>query len=208
MTNESSSSDIRDLWQSQPTEPPRISLEDLRGKMQKFERRIFWRNIREYAGGVFVVAAFGFYEWKLPALLLRLGSGLTIAGALYAMFQLHRRASVRPAPADLGLSTCLEFRRQSLERQRDALRGVWSWYLLPFVPGLAVFFMGTAVSQWTAHPVGMGHLLMGHGILVGLVGAVFFAVWKLNQRGADRLQAQIDEVTELCSHPESGEHVC
>ncbi|MDP9051883.1 MAG: hypothetical protein M3O31_14365 [Acidobacteriota bacterium] len=208
MTNESSSSDIRDLWQSQPTEPPRISLEDLRGKMQKFERRIFWRNIREYAGGVFVVAAFGFCEWKLPALLLRLGSGLTIAGALYVMFQLHRRASIHPAPADLGLKTCLQFHRQSLERQLDALRTVWSWYLLPFIPGLAVFFMGTAVNQWTAHPVGMGQLLMGYGILVILVGAVFLAVWKLNQRAADKLQAQIDEMTELCSPPENGERLC
>jgi hypothetical protein len=26
-------------------------------------------------------------------------------------------------------------------------------------------------------------LVMGHGVLVGLVGAVFFVVWKLNQRG-------------------------
>ena len=136
------------------------------------------------------------------------GSGLTIAGALYVMFQLHRRASVRPAPGDLGLSTCIEFHRQTLERQRDALRGVGSWYLLPLVPGLAVIMIGTAVNQWTAHPVGMGHLVMGYGLLAALVGAVFFAVWKLNQRGADRLQVQIDEMTALRSHPESGERLC
>jgi hypothetical protein len=208
MTNESSSPDIRGLWQSQPTQPPSISPEDIRGKMRKFERRILRRNIREYAGGIFVVVAFGFCEWKLPAPLFRLGSGLAIAGALYVMFQLHRRASVRPAPGDLGLSTCIEFHRQTLERQRDALRGVGSWYLLPLVPGLAVIMIGTAVNQWTAHPVGMGHLVMGYGIVAGLVGAVFFAVWKLNQRGADRLQVQIDEMTALRSHPESGERPC
>jgi hypothetical protein len=197
MTNESSSSDVRDLWQSQPTEPPRISLEDFRGKMRKFERKIFWRNLREYAAGAFVVVCFGFYEWKFPALLLRIGSGLVIAGTIYVMFQLHRRASFRSAPADLGLSPCIEFHRQALERQRDALRGIWSWYLLPFVPGLAVFFTGTAVSQWTFHPVGMGSLLKGYGIVVGLSAAVFFAVWKLNQRAADKLQAQIDEMIAL-----------
>jgi hypothetical protein len=54
----------------------------------------------------------------------------------------------------------------------------------------------------------MGHLVMGYGILVGLVGAAFFAVWKLNQRGADKLQVQIDEMTALRSHPESGERLC
>ena len=205
MTNESSSSDIRGLWQSQPTQPPSISPEDIGRKMRKFERRILRRNIREYAAGIFVVVAYSFCEWKLPAPLFRLGSGLSIAGALYVMYQLHRRASFRAAPADLGLSTCIEFHRQALERQRDALRGAWSWYLLPLVPGMAVIFIGTAVNQWTAHPVGMGHLVMGYGILVGLVGAAFFAVWKLNQRGADRLQVQIDEMTALRSHPESGE---
>ncbi|WP_114211542.1 hypothetical protein [Acidisarcina polymorpha] len=88
MTNESSSPDIRSLWQSQPTQPPSISPEDIRRKMQKFEHRIFRRNIREYAGGILVVVAFGFCEWKLPAPLFRLGSGLAIAGALYVMFQL------------------------------------------------------------------------------------------------------------------------
>jgi len=207
MTNESSSSDIRGLWQSQPTQPPSISPEDIRPRMRKFERRILRRNIREYAAGIFVVVAYSFCEWKLPAPLFRLGSGLSIAGALYVMYQLHRRASFRAAPADLGLSTCIEFHRQALERQRDALRGAWSWYLLPLVPGMAVIFIGTAVNQWTAHPVGMGHLVMGYGILVGLVGAAFFAVWKLNQRGADRLQVQIDEMTALRSRPESGERL-
>jgi hypothetical protein len=54
----------------------------------------------------------------------------------------------------------------------------------------------------------LGHLLRGYSIPVGLAMAVFYAVWRLNQRGADKLQAQIDEITELCSHPESGEHVC
>lgn len=208
MTNESSSPNIQDLWQSQPTRPSNISPEDIRHTMQKFERRIFRRNLREYAGGIFVVVAFVFCEWKLPAPLFRLGSGLAIAGALYVMFQLHRRVSVRPAPGDLGMSTCIEFHQQTLERQRDALRGVGSWYLLPLVPGLAVIMIGTAINQWTAHPVGMSHLVMGYGIVVSLVGAVFFAVWKLNQRGADRLQIQIDEMTALRSHTESSEHLC
>lgn len=202
MINESAPSEMNNLWQSQPTEPPRISPEDLRRKMRNFERRIFWRNLREYTAGALVVAAFGFYEWKLPALLLRVGSGLTIAGALYVMFQLHRRASVRPAPADLGLSTCINFHQQALERQRDALRSVWSWYLIPFVPGLAVFLVGTAANQWAAHPMSLGHLVMGYGILVGCVAVVFFAVWKLNQSAAEKLQAQIDELTALCKGPD------
>lgn len=207
MTNESSSPDIRGVWQSQPTQPPRISRDDLRRRMQKFERRISRRNLREYASGIFVIAASAFCEWRLPAPLFRLGSGLAIAGALYVMFQLHRRASARPAPEDLGLNTCIEFHRQVLARQRDALRGVGSWYLLPLVPGLAVIMVGTARNQWAAHPDQLGHLIMGYGIVAGLVAVVFLAVWRLNQRGADRLQDQIDELTALRNHPEDDGHL-
>src|SRR5262245_50211510 len=107
MTNESDSKDMKNLWQSQHTEPARIHPEELRKKMNKFERRIFWRNVREYVAGAVVIAVFGYYEWRFRALLVRLGSGLIIAGTLYVMYQLHRRASTRPAPADLGLSTCI-----------------------------------------------------------------------------------------------------
>lgn len=201
MTNESVSSGMKDLWQSQPAEPPKLSSEDLRRKMRGSERRIFWRNIREYAAGAFVIAAFGFYEWKLPTLLLRIGSGLTIAGTIYVMFQLHRRASVGPAPSDLGLSSCIDFYRRALERQRDALRAVWSWYLLPFIPGFTVFSIGTALNQRAARPGNLGHLVMGFGILAGCVTAVFFGVWKLNQCGAKKLQSQIDELNELSIGP-------
>ena len=202
MTNEPASPDIQDLWQSQPTEPPRISIEDLRRKMSKFERIIFWRNIREYAAGVFVVTAYGFYEWRFPQPLMRVGSGLVIAATLYVMFQLHRRASVQRAPADLGLSTSIEFHRRALIRQLDALRTIWSWYILPFVPGFAVFLTGSAISQRAAHPMSLFHLLRGYSIPVGLVAVVSFGVWKLNQRAARKLQTQIDEMTALSGGPE------
>jgi hypothetical protein len=197
MVNDSIGSDMKHLWQSQPTEPPNFSPEQLRRKMRSFERRIFWRNVREYAAGALVLAGFGFYEWKLTALLLRIGSGLTIAGTIYVMFQLHRRASIRPAPADWGLGTCIDLHRLALERQRDALRTVWSWYLLPFIPGFAVFSIGANMSRWTAHPGNLGHLILSFGIPAGGVAAIFWAIWKLNQSAAEKLQAQIDELDEL-----------
>jgi hypothetical protein len=192
---------MKNLWQSQPTEPPRIRPEELRKKMNKFERRIFWRNVREYAAGVLVIAIFGYYEWRFRALLVRLGSGLIIAGTLYVMYQLHQRGSTRPAPADLGLSTCIDFHRKSLERQRDALRTVWSWYLLPLVPGLLVLMIGSILSQWAAHPGNLGQFAIGILASQGIIPAVFFAIWKLNRRAAEKLQTQIDELNALREDP-------
>jgi len=198
MTNESTSEDMKKLWQNQPTEPPRIRPENFRKKMSKFERKIFWRNMREYAAGAVVIAIFGYHYPKLHGLLVRVGSGLIIAGTLYVMYQLHRRASFRPVPANLGLNTCIEFHRESLERQRDALRTIWSWYLLPCVPGLAVLVVRSIVSQWAAHPRSLGHLVISSLVSPGIMAAIFFAIWKLNRRAAERLQTQIDELNALC----------
>lgn len=197
MTNKSDSEDMKNLWQSQPTEPSKIRPEDFRRKMDKFERRIFWRNLREYAASVVVIAIFGYYEWKFRGLLVRVGSGLIIAGTLYVMLQLHRRGSVRTAPADLGLSTCIDFHRKSLQRQQDAYRTIWSWYLLPFVPGLAVFEIGSAMNQWKAHPVGLGHFIIVFLPFPAIMAALFFGIWRLNQWAAGKLQKQIDELTAL-----------
>jgi hypothetical protein len=191
--------DLEALWQDQPSEPPRISPEEFRSKMHRFERKIFWRNLREYAAGALVLIAFGYYEWRFPALLLRIGSTLTIMGTLYVMYQLHRRASSRPSPAEFGLKPCLEYHRRELERQRDALLAAWSWYLLPFVPGMIVFLAGMMAAQVKAHPGLFLPTLIGYGVLAAIGAAVFFVVWKLNQWTAKKLQTRIDELNTLTS---------
>jgi hypothetical protein len=202
MTDNSAADDMKNLWQSQPTEPPTIRLEEFRRKLDKFERRVFWRNLREYAAGAAVVAAFGYFGWTLHGLLVRVGAGLVVAGTLTVMFELHRRGSVRTAPADLGLSTCIDFHRKSLERQRDALRAVWTWYLLPVVPGLAIFEIGSALDRWEAHPVDLERFVLASLVSPAIIAAVFLGAWRLNQWAAGKLQKRIDELTALGKRPE------
>lgn len=201
MTNESISN-MCDLWQSQPGEPRRFSPEDLRSKASKFERTIARRNMREYVAAGVVIVVFAYYAWIFPALLLRIGCGLTIAGTLYMVYQLHRRASARTAPADLALLSCIEFQQRELERQRDALRSVWSWYLLPFIPGISVFLPGLfQFALRKAHadgrPFQAAHVVVSLAAIAIFTVAVFVAVWLLNRWAAGKLQAQIDELTVL-----------
>lgn len=206
MPNELSASNIEGLWQSQPTEPQKITPEDFRRKMHKFEGAIARRNLREYLAGIFVVAVFGYYTYRFPMLLVRIGCGLVIAGVFYVMYELHRRASPEPAPVELALSNCVEFQRRQLERQRDALRAVWSWYLLPLLPGMCVFLAGLfEFAMRTAQAGGRpfdARIAAGSLSLMSIGGAaVFFAVWKLNQWAARKLQAQIDELDTLMRDP-------
>ena len=175
---------LRSLWQNQSTEPIHMSLEEIRQKAERFQKRVRNRNLREYVAAAFVIVGFGYFMWLRPA--TRLGGGLLLAATVYVLYHLHARGSAKAVPESLALGTCLEFHRRELERQRDLLRDVWRWYLLPFVPGLLAFVAPALMrhpEQWTrALPVML------------LWPAMFYAIWRLNKRAADKLQSQIDEL--------------
>jgi hypothetical protein len=89
-------------------------------------------------------------------------------------------------PADLGVRDCLQFHRAELERQRDLLRSVWYWYLLPFVPGAAVILIARAIERPDRRVLA---LVVGVAFVVG-----FVLVGKLNETGARRIQRAIDRL--------------
>jgi hypothetical protein len=166
-----------------------MPLTEIREKGRKFQRKIAFRNLREYAAIAVVTVFFGASMWKYPPL-MRAGAGLCIAGGLYVGYQLHRRGSSRAMADGLAAASCLDFHRRELERQRNALMGVWSWYLGPLIPGLAVLMAGVGMAV-------PGHSKMAWtfvSVYSAAVALAFYFVGRLNQRAARRLQRQIDEI--------------
>ena len=104
------------------------------------------------------------------------------------MIQLRRRGTARSLPADADTRASIQFHKLEMERQRDALRTVWRWYLLPLVPGLAAIIAGAAIKR------GVNARLIG-SIIVGVL--VFVGVWALNQWGARKLNNKIQELHRL-----------
>jgi hypothetical protein len=51
MPNEPHPNDLGNLWQEQETEKMTITLDELKLKATRFDRRIHWRNLREYVAG-------------------------------------------------------------------------------------------------------------------------------------------------------------
>jgi hypothetical protein len=170
-----------------------MSLEEIRCRAGKFQHRIWWRNAREYVAFAIVVIVFGYYIKWIPNAVARVGSLMTIAGALYAAYQLHRRASSEAMAAAAEFEQCLGFHRRGLERQRDALENVWSWYLGPLIPGLVVFIAGTAIAV----PIPIRYRLLMAAFSLTFVGVVFWLVARLNVAGARKLQTKIDELKAL-----------
>lgn len=198
MANETPNT-VTDVWRSQPAERIDISLEDVRRRAQRLERKVSWRNAREYVACVLVVGVFGYYASVFPDALIRAGCGLVIAGALFTAFRLHKMGAARKIPAELAFRACIGFQREELKRQRDLLLGVWQWYLLPFVPGMMVFLAGLfefAMRQ----PHASGHARTVAGVLaLAAAGCavVFVGVAKLNDWAARKLQREIDALDRL-----------
>jgi hypothetical protein len=193
MRNELVPDDMRSVWQGQRPGPAPPPLDEIRGKAGKLHARIFWRNCREYLAAALLVPYFGYRAWTAGAPLTRVGNGLMVAGLLYMAYQLHRKASAAPAPADLGGQNCVAFYRAEFERQRDALLGVWKWYLGPLVPGLAtVMAAGSIAAFHRSTPIGMLSILPA-----GLVALLLWGLGRLNRKAAGQLQKQIDALDSL-----------
>jgi hypothetical protein len=179
--------ELRDLWQHQPVEEMKMSIEELRAKAAKFQGRVRWRNVREFVACGVVIVLFGSAGIHTPQLVPRISFGLIIAGVVYVAWYLHTCGAAASLPSDMGRDGCVTFYRRELEKQRDLLRSVWKWYLGPLIPGMALFFGWMIVNvrperRWRP------------AVAAAVGAAVFWGVGWLNRLGSRRLDRQIDEL--------------
>jgi hypothetical protein len=73
---------MRNVWQNQEQEDIRMSVDEIRSRAGKFQKKIYWRNAREYITGLGVVLFFGFKFWQTADALARAEFRLIITGIL------------------------------------------------------------------------------------------------------------------------------
>jgi hypothetical protein len=186
--NERSEIPVIEIWQNQPVEGIKMSVDEIRRRAGKFERRIQWRNRRESVGCLIVSGLFTYFLLSNHDVLFRISYGMFIVAMIWIAIQLHRKGSVKSLPAGLEASSSLQFFRSELERQRDTVKNVWPWYLAPMVPGYVMLTIAYAVSfhrpvQW-----------IGVAAFDLFIVLLFIGIWKMNQRAARCLQRSIDEL--------------
>jgi hypothetical protein len=105
-------------------------------------------------------------------------------------WQLYRlgRAATR-SELDAGSQSWAAFHRGELERQREALHTVWSWYLAPFVPGMVVFLAGVSFTE--ANPAPLAARLAVFLAGAGLMAAVFAVIAWINGLAVKKIDTQI-----------------
>ena len=191
MTSEQTPDIFQRAWQGHPVDPS-PSLAEIRRRATSSTRRISWRNRRELVAGAVVLLAIsssiirgGFDGMK------DLGNVLALLGVAYVMYQIHTRGSARQLPASLGMTAAAAFYRRELEDQRDLLRSVWRWYLLPLLPGLLVFTVARGLEQ----PAYWSRAIWN---VAGAAVVLRVIVW-MNMRAAARLQRAISALDALAS---------
>ena len=158
--------------------------------VEEFRRMVRRRNRDEVRAAAFVSVVCLFVAWRASEPILRIGFGLVIAAALFIMYFIRTRGTSRAVPAQGGLREAVTAYRHELEYQRNLLRNIAWWYLLPFLPSVAVFVTARVQARPDAvFPWGM----LGFFVLIGTF------VYYLNQRAARRLQNKIDRVAVIPS---------
>lgn len=190
---------VKQAWKASAADPALPDLETVRAGTDRFYRKIRFRNAIEYAASVVVFICFSAYALFLPSPVARIGAAMVVLGTLVVAWQLHRRASAAPPPERAAAQPILVHQRAQLARQRDALAGIFTWYLLPLIPGLLVMTFGPTLEHGA---LGLVHMPRSVWIRLILAVAVFTSVWLLNQRGARQLQKQIDDVDALMGRKE------
>ncbi len=179
------------VWQSQPTDAPRITLEYVRHQARGLESRMRWRNAVEYGTGALAFVLSGFSAWQFGArpIMLAALAWLTV-WSLYYMYRWRREAAAAQAPADSGVLDTLRFQRRQLERQRDARRRSWRWVVPTMSPGIVLILVSLVVEQdpvpWGKFAFVVIWMTVGFALAAGIMEA-----------GARRLQKEIDALDSL-----------
>jgi len=157
--------------------------EDLLQRIQRFETRVRRRNAREYVAAAAVIVFFSNFLTQLITPALRVACMLIIAGALWNIVHLRRRGRARSIPNAPTRQALIDFYRSELARQRDLLKNVMAWALVPMLPGLLTF-LGANLA---AHPRAWAAMLP----LAAISALVFVLIWSANRHAAFELEQEI-----------------
>jgi hypothetical protein len=184
--------DLHALWTTQTEEPFSMSLVDLQARATLLQSRVRRRNLIEYAAGALVVVAFTLVAFTARGIITQAAAALIVVGAVYVCWRLYALARAAAVRGFDSAESCADFHRGELVRQRDALQGIWRWYLGPLVPGMVLFWIGAGVPPSGDWPT-LGRIAMSV-VGLGIGAAVFFGIARLNAAAAKALQAEIDAI--------------
>lgn len=190
MGNEPPSPDPLNIWQSQPTEPSKMNLEEIRQRVRALQRKMRRQRLGNAAA---MLVCIGLCVWGIVASYFDVQRvGFALAGVWGLLTQLPWLRKTGSAGLDAGSSTGIEFCRSELALRRGQLQQPWRWFLGPVLLGIGSFLIGP-VAAVMQHP---GMAMNMAPFLILMVVWVFFFFRRAGQERRE-LQRDIDELNAL-----------
>jgi hypothetical protein len=182
--------DPREIWQSQPREPFRMSADQLRNKAKRRERRARFEAIFSIMLGLFLFLFFARACAKAHELIPGMVLGLLSLWCLYFAYQAYKWIWPTPQGPDGALETTLQSYRSELEKRRDYNRHVWRR------AGLTFCFLGVAMvaAPLLVKSLDDPRLLLSVAPLFVLLAIWFAVFFPLRKRKLRKLQQEIEEL--------------
>ena len=179
-------------WQSQPTEKPAMTLQEIRA----WAERTGAANREERRTGALIATFFvvisGLTWWRSGSTNERIAYAVAAIWLIAGQYHTFFAQRPRKLPSDAGLSTTLAFLRSELLRRRDQIRLVWLRGLGPIFLVIGAFLV-PRLAPALQNPA---YLKNAAPFLILL--AVWAVAFKVKQAGRTRkLRAELAELKEL-----------
>lgn len=121
-----------------------LNLNDMNQAIKKFEQRITKRNNLEIAVAIGSIALFIVFAYIKVEPMAKLGAILLVLYAANVIYQLRKTESKQPT-FDMTQSLKLQLidYQNYIKAERKLLKNIAYWYLLPMLPGMVLFLIGT-----------------------------------------------------------------
>jgi hypothetical protein len=185
--------DPKKIWQDQPTEAIRMSLNEIRRKAHKLQMKARLAALAWFVMGLVLCVFFARTSANAHGVVERIGWGMLSLWGLYGAYQAYKWIWPGSLAANATMSTSLDFYRRELERRHDYVQHVWRRSGLTFCfAGLAVVIVPPLILLLRTPRLLMN--VVPFFVLLAIWLAVFFPLRKRQQRN---LQREIDELNAL-----------
>ena len=190
MPSEFPMNDPRNIWQNQPTEPFKMSADELRRKAQQRQRKARFEAIYSIIVGLILFVFFARVFVQPHEVVPRMGVGLLSFWGIYYAYQAYKWIWPGRLTPDATLNTTLQSYRSELEKRRDYGRHVWRRAGLTFgVLGVAMVIVPALIKSLDTPRLLLD--LLPFFVLLAIWLAVFL---RLRKRNRGKLQQEIDEL--------------
>jgi hypothetical protein len=194
MTTNNVSDAVRALWQQQPGTSFSMPAGEIQRKFSRLQKKLRLRMFSAYA--ICLVEAVWFVGWLIftnPPAAVRISFLLIIFGLNFLAVQIwldsRERRRILDEANTSQQSTCAEFYRAELVRQRNFHRGPWFWSrLAALLPGLLTISIWEVVAFPGRKPQVFGERMLAAIVVITIIG-----FWR-NHQASRKYQRQIEAV--------------